>query len=96
MINRRHRQNGPVLVALGTSGFFSGMLLAYLDYGHLLKYPLHFINGAAISLVLVGLLLTSKRIKVADVYWRKVHFTLGTGTVSLYCLQLLFGLSILS
>ena len=95
IINRRHRQNGPVLVVLGTAGFFAGMLLAYLDYGHLLKYPLHFINGAAISTALVGLFLISKKIKVSDVHWRKAHFTLGIVTIFLYCLQILLGLGIL-
>jgi hypothetical protein len=94
-INKKHRQNGPVLVALGIAGFFAGMLLAYLDYGHILKYPLHFINGAAISAALVGLFLISKKIKAADVHWRKAHFALGIVTVFLYCLQILLGLNIL-
>ena len=94
-INKRHRHNGPILVALGITGFFAGMLLAYLDYGHLLKYPLHFINGSTISTALVGMLLISKKIKGAAVPWRRAHLTLGIVTVFLYCLQILLGLSIL-
>lgn len=94
-INKRHRQNGPVLVLLGIAGFFSGMLLVYLDHGHLLKYPLHFINAAAISITLVGLFILSKKIKGAAALWRKAHFTLGLITVFIYCLQLLLGLGIL-
>ena len=92
---KRHRKNGPVLVVLGIAGFFAGMLLVYLEYGHVLKYPLHFINGAAIAVALVGLLLVSRRIKATDSQWRSAHFTLGIVTLLLYFSQLLLGLNIL-
>ena len=92
---KRHRKNGPVLVALGVAGFFAGMLVVFLDHGHLLKYPLHFINGATIALALTGLLLSSKKIKGADIEWRRAHFILGIVTLLLYFSQLLLGLGIL-
>jgi hypothetical protein len=92
---KRHRKNGPVLVVLGIAGFFAGMLLVFLEYGHILKYPLHFINGAAIATALIGLLLLSKRIKGAAAPWRRAHFTLGIVTLLLYFSQLLLGLDIL-
>ena len=92
---KRHRKNGPVLVVLGIGGFFAGMLVVFLDYGHLLKYPLHFINGAAIAIALAGLLLVSRKIRATDTQWRSVHFALGIVTLLLYFLQLLLGLDIL-
>jgi len=92
---KRHRKNGPVLVLLGIGGFFAGMLVVFLDYGHLLKYPLHFINGAAIAIALAGLLLVSRKIRATDTQWRSVHFALGIVTLLLYFSQLLLGLDIL-
>jgi len=94
-INRRHRKNGPVLVVLGIAGFFAGVVLVYLDQKHLLKYPLHFINGALISSALVGMFLISKRIRAADTQWRTVHYRLGISTIVLYVIQLFLGLDIL-
>ena len=92
---KRHRRNGPVLVVLGIAGFFAGMFLVYLDYGYILKYPLHFMNGAAIAIALGGLLLISKKIMGVATPWRDAHFTLGVITVFLYLSQVLLGLSIL-
>ena len=92
---KKHRRNGPVLVVLGIAGFFAGMFLVYLDYGYILKYPLHFMNGAAIAIALGGLLLISKKIKSAASEWRRSHFVLGIVTLFFYFSQLLLGLSIL-
>jgi hypothetical protein len=94
-ITRRHRKNGPVLVVLGIAGFFAGVVLVYLDQGHLLKYPLHFINGGLISISLVGIFLISRRIKAADTQWRTAHYSLGIITIFLYVSQLFLGLGIL-
>lgn len=93
-IRKRHRRNGPVLVVLGIAGFFAGLFLVYVDHGHILKYPLHFMNGAAIAVSLAGLLLISGKIKGSESKWRRAHFTLGTVTVFLYLSQLLLGLGI--
>lgn len=92
---KRHRRNGPFLVALGMAGFVAGMVLVYLDYGQILKYPLHFINGSAIAASLAGLFLISKKIKGDDARWRNAHVTLGMITVGLYLFQLILGLRIL-
>jgi hypothetical protein len=94
-ITRRHRKNGPVLVVLGIAGFFAGVVLVFLDYGHLLKYPLHFTNGALISTALVSMFLISKRIRAADTQWRAAHYRLGIATIFLYVIQLFLGLGIL-
>lgn len=93
-ITRRHRRNGPVLVLLVLAGFFAGAVLVYLDHGHLLKYPLHFINGASISMALSGMFLISKRIRAADTKWRMAHYRLGIITIVLYVIQLFLGLDI--
>lgn len=95
VINRRHRKNGPVLVVLGIAGFFAGVVLVYLDQGHLLKYPVHFINGALISMALFCMFRISKRIKAADTQWRTVHYRLGIVTLMLYVIQIYLGLDIL-
>jgi len=94
-INRRHRKNGHFLVVLGIAGFFAGVVLVSLDFGHLLKYPLHFINGALISSALVCMFLISRRIRAADTQWRTAHFRIGIVTIVLYVIQLFLGLGIL-
>ncbi|MDH4230987.1 MAG: DUF4079 family protein [Nitrospirota bacterium] len=91
---RRHRRNGPVLALLGIAGFFAGAVLVYLDHGHLLKYPLHFINGASVSTALAGMFLISRKIRAADNRWRMAHYRLGIITIVLYVVQLFLGLDI--
>jgi len=93
-ITRRHRKNGPFLAVTGIAGFITGAVLVYLDYGHLMKYPLHFINGASISMALSGMFLISKRISAADTKWRTAHYRLGIITIVLYVIQLFLGLVI--
>ncbi len=93
-INRRHRKNGPVLVVLGITGFFAGVVLVFLDDGHPAKYPLHFINGSLIAMALVGMFLISKRIRAADTKWRMAHYRLGIITIVLYFIQLFLGVDI--
>ena len=92
--NKRHRENGPFLAVLGIAGFFGGLGLVYLDQGHLMKYPLHFINGVSVSLALIAMFLISKRIRAADEQWRTAHYRLGITTIIFYLIQLSLGLDI--
>ncbi len=92
-IIKRHRKTGPFAVALGSSGFFAGLFIIYLDVGHIFKYPLHFINGLLIVAALVTTFLISKKIKGPDKLWRNRHFSLGVLIIMLYVAQVLLGIS---
>lgn len=91
----RHRKLGPVIAPMGWAGFLAGAALAYLDFGYLREYPLHFYNGAAIALLIAALYLISKKIKGAASPWRTPHFVLGAVLLAMYLLQALLGLGIL-
>lgn len=92
---KRHRKIGPILALMGVIGFFAGAALIYLDYGRLLKYPLHFLTGLAISLSIVTTFFISKKIKGSDSLWRNLHFRLGILILSLYPIQAFLGVGIL-
>ncbi|MCI0468567.1 MAG: DUF4079 family protein, partial [Nitrospirae bacterium] len=86
---------GPVLAILGIAGFFAGIILIYLDYGRILKYPLHFINGLAVVFAIISTYLISRKITGADSPARPVHLRRGILLLSLYALQILLGAAIL-
>ena len=94
-IIKRHRKIGPILALMGVIGFFAGAALIYLDYGRLLKYPLHFLTGLAISLLIATTFFISKKIKGSDSLWRNLHFRLGILILSLYPIQAFLGVGIL-
>lgn len=94
-IIKRHRKIGPILALMGVIGFFAGAALIYLDYGRLLKYPLHFLTGLAISLLIATTFFISKKIKGSDSLWRNLHFKLGILILSLYPIQAFLGIGIL-
>ncbi len=92
---RRHRRLGPVLATLGIIGFFAGLILVYLDYGDILRYPLHLIAGMAIVSSITGTYLISKKIKAADLTLRTTHFIAGIIIICLYVIQAFIGLGML-
>ena len=94
-IIKRHRKIGPILALMGVIGFFAGAALIYLDYGRLLKYPLHFLTGLAISLLIATTFFISKKIKGSDPLWRNLHFRVGILILSLYPIQAFLGVGIL-
>ena len=94
-IIKRHRKTGPILALMGVIGFFAGAALIYLDYGRLLKYPLHFLTGLAISLLIATTFFISKKIKGSDSLWRNLHFRVGILILSLYPIQAFLGVGIL-
>ncbi len=91
---KRHRQAGPILTVLGTLGFLAGSVVAYIDHGHLLHYPRHFITGAVLVLLLGTTYLISRKIKGASPPWRFAHFITGIAILALYLVQIYFGLGI--
>jgi len=92
---RRHRKIGPVLASLGGLGFLVGLILALMDTGRILYYPLHLFIGLTIVVLLIGTFLISRRIKRPDSPYRTPHFILGICILLLYILQSFLGLGIL-
>jgi hypothetical protein len=94
-IIKKHRRLGPILTILSPIGFFAGVTIVFLDYGHIFKYPLHFIMGLLIVLSIFTTFLISKRIIGTDDLWRNRHFLLGILIISFYIVQVISGLGIL-
>ncbi len=92
---RQHRRTGPFLAAGGMLGFAAGTVLILLDKGRVLEYPLHFLTGLVIVLVIASLYAVSRRIRGDGMPYREIHFGLGMALLGLYVLQAFFGLAIL-
>ena len=92
---RRHRKFGPILVLVGLVGFSSGLVLIYLDFGRIAKFPLHLATGSVIGLLLVTTFAISKKIRFSQPDWRLAHFLLGLSILCLYLVQLFLGLNVL-
>ena len=89
-IIKRHRRFGPILAALGITGFFAGISIIYLDYGHIFKYPLHFIVGSLIVLSVITTYFISRKIRAGEPSHRNLHFVFGLLILSLYLIQRMF------
>jgi len=92
---KRHRRFGPVFALWGVLGFVAGVVMVLLDKGRVLEFPLHFLAGSAIVIVIVLLYAVSRRIKGAEPVYRNIHFGLGICLIALYVVQLLLGIGIL-
>jgi uncharacterized membrane protein YozB (DUF420 family) len=92
---KRHRKLGPFLIPVGVFGFLSGCIIVYLDYGYLLKYPLHFFAGLTIASLLLVTYPVSRAIRAGESPWRERHYRLGLFAICLYSIQVLLGLGIL-
>ena len=95
MVIKRHRREGPIFAALGVTGYLAGVVLVYLDTGHLVEYPSHLITGSGIALLITTTYIISKRIKGSESPWRTPHFVIGLCILFLYILQIYIGLDIL-
>jgi hypothetical protein len=93
---KRHRKTGPVLALLAVAGYLGGAVLGYLDNGRLLNYPLHFLNGTAIVMLIIATVVISRSIAVKDTRFRTLHMTLGLLLLCLYALQVFLGIGIIS
>ena len=94
-IIKRHRRNGPIFAIMGCVGFLAGITIIYFDKGRIFLYPLHFINGSLIALLLISTYLISKKIRANESPWRTRHFILGIVILCLYLIQVYLGLGIL-
>ncbi len=94
-IVKRHRRFGPFLALFGVAGFFAGLTLVYIDYGDIMKYPIHLLVGLAIVSLVSITFIISRKIKGLDSPWRTPHFRIGIVILVLYCIQIFLGLGIL-
>jgi len=92
---KRHRKLGPVIAILSITGLFSGIILALIDKGNILEYPLHLVAGVILVLFILTSYSISKKIRGRDSPYRTPHFILGITILSLYLLQLFLGLGVL-
>ncbi|HYQ48558.1 MAG TPA: DUF4079 family protein [Thermodesulfovibrionales bacterium] len=92
---KRHRKAGPFFALLAVAGYSGGVLLAYLDGGRLLKYPLHFLNGTIIIAAVSATFVVSRRMTLRNERLRNMHLTLGLLILCLYALQVIIGIGIL-
>jgi hypothetical protein len=92
---KRHRQAGPILAILGGLGFFAGLTLVLLDTGNVLEYPLHFIAGLAILILLIATYKISRDIKGPESMFRNTHFVLGITILCVYVINILFGIGVI-
>jgi hypothetical protein len=92
---RKHRKAGPAFALWGVMGYIAGIVVVLLDKGRVFEYPLHFMTGSAIAVVIVSLYAVSRRITAKDISSRNIHFILGMFLLALYVIQVLLGLGIL-
>ncbi len=92
---RKHRSFGPILVFIGFIGFLAGLALVFFDEGRVFEYPLHFIMGSLIALLLITTFFISKKIRGSDSPWRTPHFIVGICIISFYIIQIFIGLGVL-
>lgn len=92
---KRHRRLGPIFMIMGIFGFLVGVTLVLLDTGNIFEYPMHFLTGVAIVLLLLTTYLVSRQIRGTDPGKRNLHFTLGITLLCLYLLEVFFGIGAL-
>ena len=92
---RRHRKAGPVFALWGVLGYIAGPIVIGLDKGRVFEYPIHFVTGTLIAILIVSLYVVSRRITATDQSYRNIHFGLGLCLLALYVFQVLLGLGIL-
>jgi hypothetical protein len=94
-IIRFHRKLGPVLSLFGLSGFFAGLILVYLDKGKIMEFPLHFLGGIAVVLLISATFLASRTIRGQEATPRSRHAVLGALLLITYVIQAFLGLGVL-
>ncbi len=92
---RKHRKAGPIFAILGILGFFFGLVLVFIDKGHLLQYPLHFVTGFLLVSLIVVVYFISRKIKANQSPLRTPHFVMGLSLIVIYILQVFIGLDVL-
>jgi uncharacterized membrane protein SirB2 len=94
-LRKRHRKLGPLLGVLGSLGFVAGAGLIFMDAGHIMKYPPHFLMGLLLVILIVATFMVSRKINNKEPRWRTIHFALGIIIIITYIAQVLAGLAVL-
>lgn len=92
---KRHRKLGPILVFTGILGYCFGLILVFINKGHVLEYLLHLAVGTLVVFFLAGQYVVSRRIKGRESSWRMPHLAIGIGILCLYVLQIITGMAVL-
>lgn len=92
---RVHRKLGPVFAIGGMLGFTAGTVMILMDKGRVFEYPLHFVTGLVIVLLIASLVVVSRRITGPDARYRDIHFGIGMALLGIYVIQAFLGLAIL-
>ncbi len=92
---KRHMRIGPVAVAAGVLGFTAGTTLIMLDKGRVLVYPVHFVTGSLIALLLVSTFMLSRKMVTGDISVRALHGKVGMAIATLYLVQVIVGIGVL-
>jgi hypothetical protein len=90
---RKHRKIGPALALLGMIGFLAGITLVLVDKGKIVAFPLHFILGLLVVLLILAVYLSSKKTGVGT-EWRTGHALIGLVLLCLYVVQVIIGLDV--
>ena len=91
----RHRNLGMFLPFLVIAGFGGGIGAVFLSLDDFFVYPVHFLNGLALSFLVVATSLISKKIRARENEWRNIHYYIGVTIIFLFAVQVYFGLSML-
>jgi hypothetical protein len=91
---KKHRRAGPALALMAGGGYLAGLILSYFDHGDLIHFPSHFMTGTALVLLIGSTYLVSRQIRGLALPWRNGHAALGTIILTLYPIQVYFGLGI--
>jgi hypothetical protein len=92
---KKHRKAGPLFAALGLFGFMSGIIIVFIHFGVIVKYPPHLAVGSVLALCIVTTYGISRGIKIGLPEMRTMHFALGLCTLILYAAQIFLGLGLL-
>jgi peptidoglycan/LPS O-acetylase OafA/YrhL len=92
---RKHRKAGPIFAILGVLGFLIGLVLVFIDKGHLLQYPIHFTFGLLLVFLIGLVYFISRKIKGPESPIRTPHFIMGLSLLVIYILQVFIGLDVL-
>lgn len=92
----RHRKLGPVIAALGITGYIAGVIMVLIDKGHIFNYPLHFGGGVLIVILIISTVIVSRQIKTGETKFRDIHFRIGAVIILVYILQVSVGFGIVA
>jgi hypothetical protein len=92
---KRHRKLGPFLVVGGIFGFLAGLLMVYLEDGHVAGHPVHFAIGLLIAFLLILTFVVSRKIRIHETQSRTFHLAVGVCILFFYSVQILLGLNMI-